>query len=96
MPPGVGIAELFVAVLIVGLSCVNAAMPAAAWSRSRDGRFLLLSAANLGLALLGAVWAWGQLPWNPPSWTSASLPPVLIVLVVALLLLASTVWPRRA
>ncbi|HYA10589.1 MAG TPA: hypothetical protein VEH10_02815 [Thermoplasmata archaeon] len=91
-----GLTELFVAVLIAGLSVANAAPPAAAWFRSRDGRFLLLSAANLGLALLGALWAWGELPWGPPSWTAVQLPVMVLVLVVVLLLLATTLWPRHA
>jgi hypothetical protein len=94
--PAVGLAELFVAVLIVGISCVNAAVPAAAWRRARDGRFWLLSAANLGIAALGAIWTWGQLPWSPPSWASAQLPVLGLVLLVTLLLLATTLWPRRS
>jgi len=92
----VGLTELFVAVLIVGVSVVNAAVPTAAWSRARDGRFLLLAAANVGLAALGVVWAWGQLPWNPPSYTAVQLPVLLLTLLVTLLLLGTTVWPRRA
>ena len=91
-----GLEELFVAVLIVGVSCVNAAAPAAAWWRSKDGRFLFLSAANVGLALLGVFWTWGQLPENPPSWASAELPVLLLVLLVSLLFLAATLWPRRS
>ncbi|HYA71249.1 MAG TPA: hypothetical protein VEH28_07785 [Thermoplasmata archaeon] len=91
-----GLEELFVAVVIVGISCVNAAVPAAAWTRSRDGRFLVLSAANLVLALLGIVWTWGQLPWNPPAWTSAQLPVMGITLLATLLFLATTLWPRRS
>jgi len=91
----VGIAELFLAVVIVGVSCVNAALPASAWARSGDARFGLLSAANVVLAVLGGVWVWGQLPWNPPSWAAAEWPVLLLALLVALLLLATTVWPRR-
>lgn len=90
-----GLLELFVAVLIAGVSCVNAAPPTAAWSRSRDRRFLLLAAANGGLAVLGASWAWGQLPWGPPAWTSVQLPVLLLALAVVLLFLSTTVWPRR-
>jgi len=85
-----------VAVVIVGISCVNAAPPAAAWWRSKDGRFLFLSAANAILAVVGAVWTWGQLPVNPPSWAAAELPVLLLVLLVALLFLATTLWPRRS
>ena len=90
-----GLIELFVAVLIVGISCVNAAPPAAAWVRAHDPRFLLLAVAQLVLALLGAVWAWGQTPWNPPDWSVAQLPVLGLVLLVALLLLATTLGPRR-
>ena len=90
-----GLVELFVAVLIAGVSCINAAPPAAAWSRARDGRFLWLAGANAGLALLGAVWAWGELPWSPPAWAATSLPILSLVFVVALLFLVTTLWPRR-
>jgi hypothetical protein len=92
----VGLLELFLAVLIVGVSGVNAAVPVAAWTRARDGRFLLLAAANATLAVLGAVWTWGQLPVSPPSYTAAQLPVLGIALVATLLLLATTLWPRHA
>jgi peptidoglycan/LPS O-acetylase OafA/YrhL len=92
----VGLVELFVAVLIVGISCVNAAPPAAAWSQSHDLRFLLLAMAQLGLAVLGLVWAWGQTPWGPPAWTATQLPVMGLVLLVALLFLATTLGPRRS
>ena len=91
-----GLAELFVAVLITGISCINLVLPALVWHRSGDGRFLALSGANAVLALLGALWTWGQLPVSPPAWTDASLPALGLVLLVTLLLLASTLWPRRA
>jgi hypothetical protein len=92
----VGLAELFVAVLIVGVSGVNAGVPVAAWTRARDGRFLILTAANAVLAVLGAVWTWGQLPVSPPSYTQVELPVLALALVATLLLLATTLWPRRA
>ena len=38
--------EIFVAVVIAGVSCINATPPALAWSRSRDGRFLFLATAT--------------------------------------------------
>ena len=86
--------ELFAAVVIVGLASVNAAVPGAAWGRSRDFRFLLVSAANGFLAVVGVVWAWGLLPDDPPSWARVAWPVELLVLAVVLLLLLSTVWPR--
>jgi hypothetical protein len=95
-PSPVGLAELFVAVLIVGVSAVNTGLPLAVWTRVRDGRFLLLAAASAVLALLGAVWTWGQLPLNPPSFATVQLPVLLIVFLAVLLLLASTLWPRHA
>jgi len=90
------LAELFSAALIVGVSCVNAAIPAAAFGRSRDGRFLLLLGSNLGLAVVGALWAWGELPVSPPRWATPQLPIEAVVLAVTILLLATTLWPRHA
>jgi len=92
----VGLIELFVAVVIVGISCVNAAPPAAAWSRSRDSRFALLSAANGVLALLGLLWVWGQLPVSPPGWTAVELPVLLVALLAVVLFLVTTLWPHRS
>lgn len=91
-----GLAELFLAVLIVGVSAVNAAVPIAAWTRAHDSRFLLLATANLGLAALGVVWTWGQLPGNPPSYSAVQLPVLAIALVATLLFLAATLSPRHA
>ena len=88
--------ELFVAVVIAGVSCVNAAMPGAAWGRSHDGRFVALAAANAALALLGGLWTWGQLPVSAPSWTGTPLVPEMCVLGAAVLFLASTLVPRHA
>ena len=90
-----GLSELFVAVLITGVSCINTAMPAAAYSRARDGRFLFVASSNALLVLLGALATWGELPFGPPSWTVVSLPVLALVLTVSLLLLAATLWPRR-
>ena len=91
----VGLAELFVAVLVAGVSCVNAGVPTGAFLRSRDGRFLFLAAANALLALLGVLWTWGELPLSPPSWAVPNLPVLSLVLLVTLLLLATTLWPRH-
>jgi len=91
----VGLVELFVAVLVTGISCVNAGVPTGAFLRSRDGRFLVLAGANGVFALLGALWTWGELPLNPPSWAVPNLPVLALALLVALLLLATTLWPRH-
>ncbi len=91
----VGLVELFVAVLIAGVSLVNTAVPAAAWGRLRDARFLLLAGANALFAALGAVWIWGELPGTSPGFTAVSLPVLLLALAVVVLLLAGSLWPRR-
>ena len=91
-----GLAELFAAVLLAGISAINAAIPIGAYARLRDGRFLLIGASSAGLALLGGLWTWGSLPYHPPAWADPSLPVELLVLVVALFLLAATLWPRHA
>ncbi len=91
-----GLVELFVASLIVGISLVNSAVPWAAWGRSRDGRFALLGLANALLAAVGAVWVWGQLPVGPPSYAASQLPVLGLVLLASLALLATTIWrPSR-
>jgi hypothetical protein len=91
-----GLLELFVAVLIAGVSAVNVALPVAAWSRARDGRFLVLAAANGVFVLLGGLWTWWQLPENPPAYAVAALPVLAVALLGVLLLLAASLWPRRA
>jgi hypothetical protein len=91
----VGLVELFVAVLIAGVSLVNLAVPAAAYARLRDVRFLLLAAGNGFFAVLGGVWIWGELPVGAPGSASGSLPVLGLALAVVLLLLASSLWPRR-
>lgn len=91
-----GLLELFAAVLIVGVSCINLALPSVVWGRSGDARFLAIAGANGALAVLGAIWTWGQLPVDPPGWTGATPLAAGLVLLVALLMLVSTLWPRRA
>lgn len=92
----VGLLELFAAALIAGISVVNAAAPIAAWTRSRDPRFVILATAHLGAALLGGIWTWGQLPVDPPSYAAAGFPVLGIALAVVLLLLVASLWPRRS
>lgn len=94
-PRPVSLLELFVAVLLTGVALLNAAVPLAAWARSRDGRFALVAGGNLALATLGGLWTWGQLPGNPPPYTEVQLPVLSIVLVAVFLGLAATLWPRH-
>ena len=91
-----GLAELFLAVLVVGVSGINATLPVSAWRRGHDARFLFLAAANITLAALGAIWTWGALPVGPPSYAIPQLPVLVLALVVALFFLVATLWPRRA
>lgn len=90
-----GLPELFVAVLVAGLSCINASLPTGAYLRSHDGRFLILAGANGALALLGALWTWGEAVATAPSWTVPPLLDLALVLLAAGLLLVSTLWPRH-
>jgi hypothetical protein len=89
-----GLLELFVAVLITGLSCVNAAIPLSAWRRTRDERFALLGLANAVFVLLGALWVWGQLPGTPPEGTASTDLSLLFVLAAVLLFLLATLVRR--
>ena len=90
-----GLPELFVSVLVAGVSAVNATVAVGAWSRARDPRLLLVSAANVGLLVVGALWAWGQIPGGPSEFSSPSWPVLILVLAVALLLLGTALLPRR-
>jgi hypothetical protein len=90
-----GLPELFVAALIVGLSVVNAIVALGAWSRARDPRLLLVSGANVSVLLVGLLWAWGQFPGGPSEFANPSWPVLILVLVAALLLLGTALFPRR-
>jgi hypothetical protein len=92
----VGLLELFVAVLISGISILNSAIPASVARRTGDARFVFLSAASGFLAVLGAVWVWGELPVSPPGFTSVADATLGLVLAAVILFLVATLWPRRA
>ncbi len=91
-----GLEELFVSVLIAGLSLVNATVAGAAWTRARDPRLLLVAAANVALLAVGALWAWGQLPGGPSEFATPSWPVLLLVLLGTLLFLGTALVPRRS
>jgi hypothetical protein len=90
-----GLPELFVAALIAGISLVNTVVAAGAWSRARDPRLLLVTGANIGLALVGLLWAWGQFPGGPSEFVAPSWPILILVLVVSFCLLGTALLPRR-
>ena len=91
-----GLLELFLAVLVVGLSATNAAIPLVAWGRTRDPRFLLLVGANACLLGLGLLWTWGELPFSPPAFTAVSLPVLSLATIAVLFLLGTVLLRRRA
>lgn len=90
-----GLLELFLAVVLAGASAVGSAVPVAAWSRTREGRFLLVAGANLALLALGLLWFWGQLPDRASAATEVSLPALVLAAAAALLLLATGLVRRR-
>jgi hypothetical protein len=90
-----GLLELFLAVLIAALSAVNATVPAVAYSRTRDPRFVLLVGANLALLGLGALWSWGELPVGPPAYAATSLPVLGLATLVVAFLFGTVLVPRH-
>jgi hypothetical protein len=90
-----GLLELFVAALIAGISVINSVVALGAWSRARDPRLLLVTGANVGLLLVGILWAWGQVPGGPAEFANPSWPVLILVLVTALFLLGTALLPRR-
>jgi hypothetical protein len=90
-----GAIELFLAVVICGCAGLASAVPFAAWGRTGDPRFGLVAGANLALLALGLVWLWGALPVSAPSYASATPLALGLVALVAMLLLATGIVPRR-
>lgn len=90
-----GLLELFVAALIVGVSLINAGVALGAWTRARDPRLWLVAGANLSLLLIGLLWAWSQVPGGPSEFGTPSWPVMILVLVAALFLLGTALLPRR-
>jgi hypothetical protein len=90
-----GLAELFVAGLITGLSVVNTIVVLGAWSRARDPRLLLVAGANACLLVVGLLWAWGQIPGAPSEFAAPSWPVLILVLVATFFLLGTALLPRR-
>lgn len=91
-----GLLELFLAAVLAGASAIASAAPVAAWSRTREPRFLLVAAAHFTLLALGLLWLWGQLPDRASAVTAVSLPALALATVAALLLLATGLLRRRA
>ena len=86
--------ELFVAVLVAGVSVLNTALPIATWARSHDGRFLLVAGSSGLFAVLAGLWVWGQLPLDPPGFAEVGLPVLVLALGAVVLLFGATLWPR--
>lgn len=88
--------ELFFAGIMAGASGLGSGLPFAAWSRTRDPRFLLVTGSSVSMLALGLTWTWGQLPLNPPSYAASTLAPILMGCAASLLLLSTGLLPRRS
>ena len=91
-----GLVELGLALVIAVASSVASGVPVAAWSRTRDPRFLLVAAASLALLALGLIWTWGELPGRASAVTEVSLPALGLGAIAAVCLLLAGVIRRRA
>jgi hypothetical protein len=89
------LAELALAALIVAFSAVGSSIPVAAWSRTREPRYLSIGGANLALLVLGLVWADGFVSASAPTFTATTEPAEALVVVAAALLLLGALLPRR-
>jgi hypothetical protein len=90
-----GLLELGLALVLCGAAGIGSAVPVAAWSRTRDPRFLLVAATKLTLLAVGLLWLWGQLPDRAASVTEVSAPALGLVALVAVLLLSTALVRRR-
>ena len=91
-----GLIELGLSLLICGASAIGSSVPVAAWSRTRDPRFLMVASAQLAFLAVGLLWLWGQLPDRASSVTEVSAPALGLVALATLLLLATAIVRRRA
>ena len=87
--------ELGLALVICVAAAVGSAVPIGAFDRTRDPRFLLVAGAQLSLLVLGLLWLWGQLPGRGSSVTDVSASALALAALVAVLLLATALVPRR-
>ncbi|HEV2449565.1 MAG TPA: hypothetical protein VGU43_04035 [Thermoplasmata archaeon] len=90
-----GLPELLLAAVTAGASALGSGVPVAAWSRTRDPRFLLIALASLALLALGLVWVWAVAAASPPAYAVASFPEVVLGAVVSVSLLGASLLPRR-
>jgi len=87
--------ELLLSLVVAVASAVGSMVPVAAWSRTKEPRFLLVAGASLCLLALGVIWAYGQAVAGAPSYAHASLATMGLVALAALLWLLSGLVPRR-
>jgi multisubunit Na+/H+ antiporter MnhB subunit len=80
---------------LVIMAALSSALPVAAWSRTREPRFLLVAGAGLLFMALGLAWAYGLAAAHPPAWSSTTEASVGIVDLAVGCLLVSTLLPRR-
>jgi hypothetical protein len=91
-----GLVELGLALVICGAAAIGSGVPIAAWSRTREPRFLLVAAAQFVLLAVGLLWLWGQLPERASEATEVSTPALALVALAAVLLLSTALVRRRA
>jgi hypothetical protein len=91
-----GLGELALALLLCAAAAVGSSVPVAAWSQTRELRFLLVASANLSLLVLGVVWVYGMLRTNAPVYTATTLPALGLTALAAVLFLMTGAVPRRA
>jgi hypothetical protein len=87
--------ELLLSLVVVVGSGVGSMVPMAAWSRTKEPRFLLVAGGSLSLLALGVVWAYGQSVSNAPSYAHVTIATAALTALAAVLWLLSGVIPRR-
>ena len=78
------------------LALVASSAPVAAWTRTRDPRFLLIAGADLALLAIGVLAVYGNSASRAPAFTSISAAALGLVALAALALLVTGLWPRRS
>jgi len=90
-----GVVPLLLGLLVALGGLVGSSVPVAAFTRTRDPRFLFVAGAELLLLVVGILAAYGNTVLQPPTYTQIPETPLALLAGVSLLLVLPGLLPRR-
>lgn len=73
---------------------LGSSSPVAAFSRTRDPRFLLVAGAMLALLAVGVLGAYGAAAAHPPTYAQLPATPLGLIALASVLLMLTSFYPR--